>query len=139
MTVTYTLEKPTTGMTMFTDTSILVKADATASSFLARTMAKLEFAGELNATLAGATLNLNSPAVIAIKAIVAAELKWHNGHWHSGHTVAAAEAATLATAMQQTKTCMDNIESHMASIATRASSLANHESTLSAYTLLMED
>lgn len=139
MTVTYTLEKPTSGMTFFTDTSYQVKADATASSFLARTLGKLEFAGELNATLAGATLNLNSPAVIAIKAVVAAEFKWHNGHFVSGHTLAAAEAATLASAMQKTKTCMDNIESGLTSIANKVSNLANHEATLSAYTVMMED
>ncbi|MBN9526629.1 MAG: hypothetical protein J0H82_10510 [Alphaproteobacteria bacterium] len=139
MTVTYTLEKPTTGMTFFTDTSFLVKLDATASSFLARTTGKLEFAGELNATLAGATLNLNAPAVVAIKAVVAAEFKWHNNHFVSGHTLAAAEAATLASAMQQTQTCLDNIETGLTSIASKVSNLANHEATLSAYTVMMED
>ncbi len=139
MTVTYTLEKPTSGMTLFNDSSLLLKADATASSFLARTMGKLEFAGELNATLAGATLNLNAPTVLAIKAVASWEWEWHNGHIQSGHAVAALQASTLATAMQQTKSSLDQLESRLTSMVDRAINLENHEATLSAYALIMED
>lgn len=139
MTTTYTLEAPAFGMTAYNESSFEMKADATASSYLANTTGKLHFSGELDATLAGVTLNLNSPLVIAIEAVNTIKAEWHDGEFKLAATVAEEEAAATKAALQKTESKMADLKSKVASMKTKATKLSNHAATLSGFALLMED
>lgn len=138
-TTTYTLEAPAFGMQAYNESSFQMKADATASSYLANTTGKLHFSGELDATLAGVSLNLNSPVVITIEAVNTIKAEWHEGEFKLSTTVADAEAAATKAAMQKTESKMAHLKSKLAAMKTKATALSNHAATLTGYALLMED
>lgn len=138
-TTTYNLEAPGFGMTAYNESSFQMKADATASSYLANTTGKLHFSGELEATLAGVTLNVNSPVVISIEMVNTIKGEWHDGEFKLATTVADEEAAASKAAMQKTESKLTALKAKATAMKAKATDLANHASTLSGYALLMED
>ncbi len=134
----YELSNPLTGMSGYNCSSFLVKADATASSYLANTTGKLYLTAELNATMAGATLNLNSPLVLAIGVSAALRSEWKNNDFHFAGNLADSEAAAAKAAMAKTKSAATSFDSAAAKLKTKTTQLANEAEMLGAYTFILE-
>lgn len=139
MSVTYTLSMPLSGMTGYNADSFQVKADATASSYIANTTGKLYMTAEFAATLAGVTLNLNAPTVLSITAKMNLKAEWKEGEFSFSGTVAENEAAKNKAAMQKTKSAITHLKNKAASLDSKVTQLGNHASTLQTYVALMED
>lgn len=138
-TTTYTLSNPLTGMTDYNSSSFLMKADATASSYVANTTSKLYFSADFNATLAGATFNVNSPIVLAISAKMKIKAEWKNGHFMSSEAVAKHESAAATAILQKTKSALTDLKAKMTAIDTAVTDLNNHADTVALYATLMEN
>lgn len=138
MTNTYTLGAPLFGMTAYNADSFMLKADATASSYAANTTGKLYFAAEFAATLAGVTVNLNAPPVIAIEAKLNFKAEWKDGEFQFSETVANNEAAKATATLQKTRSMLSDMKAKMTDIEANVTELNNHADTVRLYGALME-
>lgn len=139
MSVTYTLSAPLYGMSAYNADSFQVKADATASSYIANTTGKLYMTAEFAATLAGVTVNLNAPTVLSITAKMNLKAEWKEGEFSFSGTVAENEAAKNKSAMQKTKSALTHLKNKAASLDNKVTQLGNHAETLHTYAAIMED
>lgn len=139
MSSTYNLAAPLYGMTAYNASSFQLKADATASSYIANTTGKLYFTAEFAATLAGVTLNLNAPTVLSIEAKMNLKAEWKEGEFQFSGTVAENEAAANKAIMQKTKSALTHLKSKAAALDGKVTELGNHAATLHTYGAMMED
>jgi hypothetical protein len=135
---TYTLEAPLFGMTAYNASSFQLKADATASSYIANTTGKIYFTAEFAATLAGITVNLNAPPVISIEAKLNFKAEWKDGEFQFSETVAKNEAAKATATLNKTKSILTDLKAKMTDIEANVTELNNHADTVSLYGALME-
>lgn len=138
MSNTYVLGPTLSGMTAYNADSFLLKADATASSYIANTTGKLYFTAEFNATLAGVTVNLNAPTVLAIEAKLKLKAELKNGHFEFSETAAKNEAAKAAAILSKTKSALTDMKAKMTAIEANVTELNNNASMVRLYGALME-
>lgn len=138
MTTEYYFGMPAYGMTAYNGSSFQVKADATASSYLANTTGKLYMTAEVAATLAGITINLNAPTVLGISANGSLKAEWKEDEFQFSGNVAKTETAKAKAALQKTESALSHMKAKATALKAKATELSNHTEALQLYTAIVE-
>lgn len=138
MSVEYYFGLPANGWTSYNATTVQVRADATASSFISNNATKLAMSADLTVKLAGAVINLNSPAVLSIGITGDVKAQWKQGEFHFAGDLAKIEATKASAGMQKTESVLSDFKTTVQKFSTVATDAANHAAAISMYAALVE-
>ncbi len=138
MSVEYYFGLPANGWTSYNATTVQVRADATASTFMSTNATKLAMSADLTVKLAGAIVNLNSPAVLSIGIAGDVKAQWKQGEFHYVGDLAKIEATKASAGMQQTESVLTDFKSTVQRFSTISTYMENRATAVSSFITMFE-